>query len=184
MAEISDITNAARLWLRDFPRFYSNIVVGNGAEYTYRLDHPLVQWDDTTVVVETDDHGSSHNLVQGIDYTIDTRNGFLILTDPLPLDYTLAINFFAFDWFLDADLEQFANFMIGEYGNNLDSYDITSRCAVDPVFGTLADFDRLVARAHELGLKVVIDQVYAHTSDAHDWFQQSRADRSNDRASD
>ena len=56
-------------------------------------------------------------------------------------------------------------------------YDISDYRAVDPIFGTLADFDRLVARAHELGLKVVIDQVYAHTSDAHVWFQESRADR-------
>ena len=54
-------------------------------------------------------------------------------------------------------------------------YDISDYCAVDPAFGTLADFDALVARAHQLGLKVLIDQVYAHTSDQHDWFVQSRA---------
>ena len=41
----------------------------------------------------------------------------------------------------------------------------------------MADFDRLVARAHALGLKVVIDQVYAHTSDQHAWFQRARRDR-------
>jgi len=61
-------------------------------------------------------------------------------------------------------------------------YDISDYRAVDPIFGTLADFDRLVARAHELGLKVVIDQVYAHTSDAHAWFQESRSGRANPRA--
>ena len=55
-------------------------------------------------------------------------------------------------------------------------------CDVDPIFGTLADFDALVARAHALGLKVVIDQVYAHTSDQHAWFVESRASRSNPRA--
>jgi alpha-glucosidase len=60
-------------------------------------------------------------------------------------------------------------------------YDISDYRAVDPIFGTLADFDRLIARAYELGLKVVIDQVYAHTSDAHAWFQQSRAGRDNDK---
>lgn len=54
-------------------------------------------------------------------------------------------------------------------------YDVADYCDVDPVFGTLADFDALVQRAHSLGLKVIIDQVYAHTSDAHDWFAQSRA---------
>jgi alpha-glucosidase len=58
-------------------------------------------------------------------------------------------------------------------------YDISDYRAVDPIFGNLDDFDRLLARAHEFGLKVVIDQVYAHTSDAHGWFQESRADRTN-----
>lgn len=58
-------------------------------------------------------------------------------------------------------------------------YDISDYRAVDPVFGTLADFDALLARAHALGLKMIIDQVYSHTSDQHAWFQASRADRSN-----
>ena len=61
-------------------------------------------------------------------------------------------------------------------------YDVSDYCNVDPIFGTLDDFDRLVARAHALGLKVIIDQIYSHTSDAHPWFQQSRADRTNPRA--
>ncbi len=53
-------------------------------------------------------------------------------------------------------------------------YDVSDYLDVDPLFGTLADFDALLARAHELGLKVIIDQVYSHTSDKHAWFQQSR----------
>lgn len=61
-------------------------------------------------------------------------------------------------------------------------YDIADYCDVDPIFGTLADFDALVARTHALGLKVTIDQVYAHTSDLHDWFTQSRAGRTGDKA--
>ncbi|MBH1998482.1 MAG: alpha glucosidase [Sphingomonadaceae bacterium] len=61
-------------------------------------------------------------------------------------------------------------------------YDIADYCDVDPIFGTLADFDALVARAHALGLKVTIDQVYAHSSDLHDWFAQSRQSRNNDKA--
>ncbi|MDE2404787.1 MAG: DUF3459 domain-containing protein [Sphingomonadales bacterium] len=61
-------------------------------------------------------------------------------------------------------------------------YDVADYCDVDPMFGTLADFDALVARAHALGLKVVIDQVYAHTSDRHAWFAESRATRTNDKA--
>ncbi|HKY82303.1 MAG TPA: alpha-amylase family glycosyl hydrolase [Sphingobium sp.] len=61
-------------------------------------------------------------------------------------------------------------------------YDIADYCGVDPIFGTLDDFDALVARAHALGLKVTIDQVYAHTSDLHDWFSESRSDRHNPKA--
>ncbi|MFN3500156.1 MAG: alpha-amylase family glycosyl hydrolase, partial [Pannonibacter indicus] len=49
-------------------------------------------------------------------------------------------------------------------------YDVSDYCDVDPVFGRLEDFDELLTRAHGLGLKVIIDQVYAHTSDAHAWF--------------
>lgn len=58
-------------------------------------------------------------------------------------------------------------------------YDVADYCDVDPIFGTLADFDALVARAHALGLKVMIDQVYAHTSDQHPWFAASRQTRDN-----
>lgn len=61
-------------------------------------------------------------------------------------------------------------------------YDIADFCGVDPVFGTLADFDALVARAHALGLKVLIDQVYSHSSDQHPWFQESRTSRTNPKA--
>ena len=58
-------------------------------------------------------------------------------------------------------------------------YDISDYRNVDKIFGTLADFDTLVERAHGLGLKVIIDQVYSHTSDRHAWFQQSRLNREN-----
>ncbi|CAH0496749.1 alpha-amylase family glycosyl hydrolase [Novosphingobium sp. CECT 9465] len=61
-------------------------------------------------------------------------------------------------------------------------YDVADYCDVDPIFGTLADFDVLVKRAHELGIKVTIDQVFAHTSDEHSWFVESRQDRTNPRA--
>ncbi|MFN4113150.1 MAG: alpha-amylase family glycosyl hydrolase [Sphingomonadaceae bacterium] len=61
-------------------------------------------------------------------------------------------------------------------------YDVADYCDVDPIFGTLADFDALVARAHELGLRVLIDQVYSHTSDEHPWFAESRASRTGPRA--
>jgi len=55
-------------------------------------------------------------------------------------------------------------------------------CAVDPMFGNLETFDALVARAHALGLRVIIDQVYSHTSDQHPWFTDSRSARDAPRA--
>jgi alpha-glucosidase len=61
-------------------------------------------------------------------------------------------------------------------------YDVSDYCDVDPMFGTLADFKTLLARAHQLGLKVMIDQVLSHTSDQHPWFTESRASRSNPKA--
>lgn len=61
-------------------------------------------------------------------------------------------------------------------------YDVSDYCGVDPLFGTLADFDALVARAHALGLRVLIDQVYSHTSDEHPWFAESRSSKHNDKA--
>ena len=61
-------------------------------------------------------------------------------------------------------------------------YDVSNYTDVDPIFGTLEDFDRLLARAHELGLKVIIDQVLSHTSDQHPWFLESRTGRDNPRA--
>jgi len=54
-------------------------------------------------------------------------------------------------------------------------YDIADFRGVDPVFGTLDDFDALIRRAHELKLKVIIDQVFSHTSNQHAWFVQSRS---------
>ncbi|WOE76712.1 alpha-amylase family glycosyl hydrolase [Alterisphingorhabdus coralli] len=61
-------------------------------------------------------------------------------------------------------------------------YDVAAFRDVDPIFGTLDDFDALVARAHGLGLKVIIDQVYSHSSDLHRWFTESRSSRDNDKA--
>ena len=61
-------------------------------------------------------------------------------------------------------------------------YDVADYCDVDPMFGDLKDFDDFLAKAHALGLKVVIDQVYSHTSDQHAWFAESRQDRTNPKA--
>ncbi len=61
-------------------------------------------------------------------------------------------------------------------------YDVSDYRDVDPLFGTLDDFRRVVARAHELGLKVMIDQVLSHTSDRHPWFRESCASASGPRA--
>jgi alpha-glucosidase len=61
-------------------------------------------------------------------------------------------------------------------------YDVADYCGVDPIFGTLTDFDALVDQAHALGLKILIDQVYSHTSDQHGWFAESRSGRANGKA--
>jgi len=61
-------------------------------------------------------------------------------------------------------------------------YDVTDYCDVDPMFGTLADFDALVAKAHALKIKVLIDLVISHTSKDHPWFVESRASRDNPKA--
>jgi alpha-glucosidase len=61
-------------------------------------------------------------------------------------------------------------------------YDVSDYCGIDPIFGSLEDFDQLVTKAHGLGLKVIIDQVLSHTSDRHPWFLESRASRDNARA--
>ena len=54
-------------------------------------------------------------------------------------------------------------------------YDVADYCDIDPIFGTLADFDRMRDRAHELGLKVIVDLVPNHSSREHPWFQQALA---------
>jgi alpha-glucosidase len=60
-------------------------------------------------------------------------------------------------------------------------YDVSDYCDIDPTFGTLADFDALVADAHARGLRVVLDWVANHTSDEHPWFRESRSSRDNPR---
>lgn len=61
-------------------------------------------------------------------------------------------------------------------------YDVSDHRGVDPLFGTDADLDELLAQARRLGLKVVIDQVWSHTAAEHPWFQESRSSRDNARA--
>ncbi len=56
-------------------------------------------------------------------------------------------------------------------------YDISDYCDIDPLFGTLAEFDTLLAKVHELGMKLVMDLVVNHTSDEHPWFVESRSSR-------
>lgn len=61
-------------------------------------------------------------------------------------------------------------------------YDVSDYCDVDPMFGTLDDFKLLLKTAHDLNLRVVIDQVLSHTADAHPWFVESRSDKTNPKA--
>jgi alpha-glucosidase len=61
-------------------------------------------------------------------------------------------------------------------------YDVSDYRDVDPIFGTLDDFDQMVEAAHARGIKVLIDQVLSHTSDQHPWFEASRSSRTGDKA--
>ena len=56
-------------------------------------------------------------------------------------------------------------------------YDISDYRDIDPLFGTLAEFDTLLAKVHDLGMKLVMDLVVNHTSDEHPWFVESRSSR-------
>lgn len=61
-------------------------------------------------------------------------------------------------------------------------YDVSDYRGVDPIFGTMEDYRALVAEAHRLGLKVIIDQVLSHTAENHPWFEESRSSRDNAKA--
>jgi len=61
-------------------------------------------------------------------------------------------------------------------------YDISDYRDIDPIFGNLDDFDRLIKQAHAKGIKIIIDQVLSHTSDQHAWFEESRQCRNNPKA--
>ncbi|NDD96710.1 MAG: glucohydrolase, partial [Actinobacteria bacterium] len=58
-------------------------------------------------------------------------------------------------------------------------YDISDYEDIDPVFGTMADIDRLITEVHARGMKLVMDLVVNHTSDEHPWFLESRSSRHN-----
>ncbi|MBO3741958.1 alpha-amylase family glycosyl hydrolase [Actinoplanes flavus] len=58
-------------------------------------------------------------------------------------------------------------------------YDISDYRAVDPVYGDLADFGKLVDEVHQRGMRLIVDLVMNHTSDQHPWFAESRSDRTN-----
>ncbi|MGB1076703.1 MAG: alpha-amylase family glycosyl hydrolase, partial [Bdellovibrionales bacterium] len=61
-------------------------------------------------------------------------------------------------------------------------YDVSDYCQVDPIFGSIEDFQELVSYAHELDVKVIIDQVWSHTSNEHSWFKKSRLNATNSKA--
>ena len=61
-------------------------------------------------------------------------------------------------------------------------YDISDYRDIDPMFGTLEEFDLMIETAHKFGIRVMIDLVLSHTSDQHPWFQESKMDRTNPKA--
>ena len=61
-------------------------------------------------------------------------------------------------------------------------YDVSDYLEVDPLFGSMADFEALLKEAQAVGLKVIVDQIYSHTSDQHAWFKESRSDRNNSKS--
>ena len=88
------------------------------------------------------------------------------ITDRLPYIASLGVDAIWISPFFPSPMEDFG-------------YDVSNYTDVDAMFGTLEDFDALIARAHSLGLKVMIDQVISHSSNRHPWFQQSRSSRDN-----
>ncbi|MBL4826611.1 MAG: alpha glucosidase [Spongiibacteraceae bacterium] len=86
------------------------------------------------------------------------------------LDYIAALNVDAI-W-----ISPFFQSPMADFG-----YDISDYRQVDPLFGSLDDFDQLLAQAHARGLRVIIDQVLSHTSDQHAWFKESRSATDNDK---
>ena len=65
--------------------------------------------------------------------------------------------------------------------NDDNGYDISDYTSIMPDFGTMADFDELLSKAHEKGLRILLDMVFNHTSDEHAWFAESRRSRDNPR---
>ncbi len=61
-------------------------------------------------------------------------------------------------------------------------YDVSDYCDINPDYGTMDDFDKMIAKMHDLGLKLMIDIVPAHCSDQHPWFEESRQSRDNPKA--
>ena len=103
------------------------------------------------------------------DSTGDGRGDLLGIVSRLPYIASLGVDAIWISPFFKSPMKDFG-------------YDVSDYCDVDPMFGTLSDFDSLIATAHELNIKVIIDQVLSHTSDAHPWFEQSRQSRDNAKA--
>jgi len=63
--------------------------------------------------------------------------------------------------------------------NDDNGYDISDYCSIMPEFGTMDDFDELLQKTHEKGMKMILDLVANHCSDEHEWFQQAKQSKDN-----
>lgn len=108
MSLVTDVGDAARLHLRDFPRYFEENFAPS-ARSTLRLPHPLVN-GATLVVV---DNAADADL-DGALWGLDERNGLLKIPDPAPYTAGLTVQGHYYQWFLNADLYFFADFIVNE----------------------------------------------------------------------
>lgn len=124
MATIADLVSNARVMVRDFPHPFDGAFVGDGATFRYKLAHPLIVTETFSVV--RNDISSATTLTQGVDYTIDGRNGYLNFTAPPAVGQQFVVVGYYYDWFYDDDLTYFANNVVGDHAHGRDDFSLSA----------------------------------------------------------